>query len=104
MADILATAYELVNECKIGFRCRGYRIILAAMSAIITKTCTACREPHLFFLPIGNAAEPGRHYEYTCPKTRAQARLEQMTSDRWKYADSKPPGSVIVREVVAGRS
>jgi hypothetical protein len=74
------------------------------MPAIITKTCAACREPHVFFLPIGNTAEAGRQYEYTCPKNRSKARLEQMTSDRWKHADSKPPGSVIVREVIAGRS
>jgi hypothetical protein len=74
--------------------------MLAAMPATITKDCTACRQQHVFFLPIGNTAEPTKQYEYTCPHNRARARLDQMKSDRWKYADSKPPGSVIVREVM----
>jgi len=70
------------------------------MPAIITKVCTACREAHAFFLPIGSMAEAGKQYEYTCPKNRSRVRLEQSKLDRWRAADSKPPGSVIVREVV----
>jgi len=71
------------------------------MPATITKGCAACRQPHVFFLPIGNMAEPARQYEYTCPNNRSRARFEPAKSHRWKPADSKPPGSVIVREVIS---
>jgi hypothetical protein len=68
--------------------------------ATITKTCSSCREAHLFFLPLGKAAEGKKQYEYTCPKNQKRVRLEHASSDRWTATDSKPPGSVIVREVI----
>jgi hypothetical protein len=71
------------------------------MTASITKICIACREPHVFFLPMGKAAEPTRRYEYACPKTRARVPFAASTADRWTPAEIKPRGCVIVREVMA---
>ena len=42
------------------------------MAATLAKLCPSCREQHVFFLPIGNAAEPMKRYEYTCPKYGAK--------------------------------
>jgi hypothetical protein len=71
------------------------------MAAVLTKACSSCREPHLFFLPIGNAAEPTRQYEFTCPKNRTRVRFQPEKHDPWRRVDSKQPGSIIVREVIA---
>jgi hypothetical protein len=70
------------------------------MAATVMKTCQSCKEQHVFFLPMGNAAEPTRRYEYTCPKSRTRVRFEPAKTDAWRAVDGKQPGSVIVREVV----
>jgi hypothetical protein len=74
---------------------------VSPVPATITKTCPACREAHLFFLPLGKAAQTKKQYEFTCPRNRTRVRLEPYSTDRWTIADAKPPGCVIVREVIA---
>jgi hypothetical protein len=71
------------------------------MPATLTKACRSCREQHVLFLAIGNTAEPTRRYEYICPRSRSRVLFEPTKQDAWKRADSKVPGSVIVREAVA---
>jgi hypothetical protein len=69
------------------------------MAATLTKACPSCRELHSFFLPMGNAAELTRSYEYTCPRNKVKVRFQPVKSDFWKRVEDKPPGTVIVREV-----
>lgn len=71
------------------------------MPATLTKSCRSCREQHVLFLAIGNAAEPTKRYEYICPRDRSRVPFEATKQDAWKRADSKVPGSVIVRENLA---
>jgi len=71
------------------------------MAATLAKLCPSCREQHVFFLPIGNAAEPMKRYEYTCPKQRSRVTFAPAKGDIWKRVDSKTPGYVVIREVIA---
>ena len=71
------------------------------MAATTTKGCQSCGERHVLFLAIRNTAEAGRHYEYICPRSRNRVQFTATKDDGWKQAESKPPGSVIVREVAA---
>ena len=71
------------------------------MAATTAKTCQSCGERHVLFLAIRNTAEIGRRYEYICPRSRNRVQFEATKSDGWKQADSKPPGSVNVHQVVA---
>jgi len=71
------------------------------MAATLAKLCPSCREQHVLFLPIGSGVEPTRRYEYTCPKQRARVTFSPAKGDAWKRVDSKTPGSVVIREVIA---
>jgi hypothetical protein len=78
-----------------------FKVDALVMAATLNKTCPSCREQHFFFLPMGNAAEPTRQYEYTCPRNRQRVRFQAVKTDPWKKVEDKPPGTVIVREVLA---
>lgn len=73
------------------------------MAAILKTNCSCCRNQHLFFLPLGKAAEVTKAYEFTCPRNKVRAKFEPSKLDGWQIADNKPPGSVIVREAFARR-
>lgn len=70
------------------------------MPATLTKACRSCRGQHGLFLAIGNSGEPTERYEYICPRNRSRVMFEPTKQDAWKRADSKIPGSVIIREAL----
>ena len=71
------------------------------MAATTTKSCQSCGERHVLFLAVGRTAEAGKRFEYICPRKRDRVQFAATSNDGWKPADSKPPGSVNVREVVS---
>ncbi len=71
------------------------------MAATAINSCQRCGERHVLFFAIRNSVEVGRRYEFICPRGRDRVQFTATKDDGWKPTDSKPPGSVIVREVAA---